>query len=116
VNNAHFLTILEQARLSYIRQLGLWDGKSFLDLGVIVADIHIAYTAPIELEDEIRVAVRISHIGTKSMIFENEIQDMKDRSVKARAEIVIVAYDFRTKSTIPVPEAWRKKIMEFEGL
>jgi acyl-CoA thioesterase FadM len=50
------------------------------------------------------------------MIFENEIQDMKDRSVKARAEIVIVAYDFRTKSTIPVPEAWRKKIMEFEGL
>jgi acyl-CoA thioester hydrolase len=42
VNNARFLTILEQARLSYIRQLGLWDGKSFLDLGLIVADVHIA--------------------------------------------------------------------------
>ncbi len=116
VNNAHFLTILEQARLSYIRQLGLWDGKSFLDLGVIVADIHIAYKAPIELEDEIQVALRVSHIGNKSMTIENEILNTKDGSLKARAEVVLVTYDFRSKTTILVPESWRKKIMEFEGL
>lgn len=116
VNNAHFLTILEQARLSYIRQLGLWDGKSFLDLGVIVADIHIAYKAPIELEDEIQVALRVSHIGNKSMTIENEILNTKDGSLKAQAEVVLVTYDFRSKTTILVPESWRKKIMEFEGL
>ncbi|MHB8808180.1 MAG: acyl-CoA thioesterase [Anaerolineaceae bacterium] len=116
VNNAHFLTILEQARLSYIRQLGLWDGKSFLDLGVIIADIHIAYKAPIALEDEIQVALRISHIGNKSMTMENEILNTKDRSLKAQAEVVLVTYDFHSKMTIPVPESWRKKIMEFEGL
>jgi acyl-CoA thioester hydrolase len=115
VNNAHFLTILEQARLSYIRQLGLWDGKSFLDLGVIIADIHIAYKAPIALEDDIQVAIRVSHIGNKSMSMENEILDTKDGSLKAQAEIVLVTYDFRSKTTIPVPESWRKKIMEFEG-
>ena len=116
VNNAHFLTILEQARLSYIRQLGLWDGKSFLDLGVIIADIHIAYKAPIALEDEIQVAIRVSHIGNKSMTMENEILDSKDGSLKAQAEVVLVTYDFRSKTTIPVPESWRKKIMEFEDL
>lgn len=115
VNNAHFLTILEQARLSYIRQLGLWDGKSFLDLGVIIADIHIAYKAPIALEDEIQVALRVSHIGNKSMTMENEILNTKDRSLKAQAEVVLVTYDFHSKMTIPVPESWRKKIMEFEG-
>ena len=116
VNNAHFLTILEQARLSYIRQLGLWDGKSFLDLGVIIADIHIAYKAPIALEDEIQVALRVSHIGNKSITMENEILNTKDRSLKAQAEVVLVTYDFHSKMTIPVPESWRKKIMEFEGL
>ncbi len=42
VNNARFLSIVESARLDYLRHLGLWDGSSFLDLGVIVADIHIA--------------------------------------------------------------------------
>ncbi|MGV8026098.1 MAG: acyl-CoA thioesterase [Anaerolineaceae bacterium] len=116
VNNAHFLTILEQARLSYIRQLGLWDGKSFLDLGVIIADIHIAYKAPIALEDEIQVAIRVSHIGNKSITMENEILDSKDGSLKAQAEVVLVTYDFRSKTTIPVPESWRKKIIEFEDL
>lgn len=116
VNNAHFLTILEQARLSYIRQLGLWDGKSFLDLGLIVADVHIAYKAPIELEEEIQVALRVDRIGNKSMTMINEIRNTKDGSLKAQAEVVMVTYDFHSKATIPVPESWRKKITEFEGL
>jgi len=116
VNNAKFLTILEQARLSYLLQLGLWNGKSFLDLGVIVADIHIVYKAPIELEEKIQVALRVSHIGNKSITMETEIRGTQDDSLKARSEVVLVAYDFRSKQTIPVPESWRKKITEFEGL
>jgi len=116
VNNARFLTILEQARLSYIRQLGLWDGKSFLDLGLIVADVHIAYKAPIELEEEIQVALRVDRIGNKSMTMINEIRNAKDVSLKAQAEVVMVTYDFHSKATIPVPESWRKTITEFEGL
>ncbi|NMC29849.1 MAG: acyl-CoA thioesterase [Pelolinea sp.] len=116
VNNARFLTILEQARLSYIRQLGLWDGKSFLDLGLIVADVHIAYKAPIELEEEIQVALRVDRIGNKSMTMINEIRNAKDGSLKAQAEVVMVTYDFHSKATIPVPESWRKTITEFEGL
>jgi acyl-CoA thioester hydrolase len=116
VNNARFLTILEQARLSYIRQLGLWDGKSFLDLGLIVADVHIAYKAPIELEEEVQVALRVDRIGNKSMTMINEIRNAKDGSLKAQAEVVMVTYDFHSKATIPVPESWRKTITEFEGL
>lgn len=116
VNNARFLTILEQARLHYLLDLGLWDGKSFLDLGVIIADIHIAYLAPIELLDEIKVGVRIARIGTKSMTFETAIQDMKTGESKATSEVVVVAYDFHTQQTIPVPESWRRKIQEFEGI
>lgn len=116
VNNARFLTILEQARLSYIRQLDLWDGKSFLDLGLIVADVHIAYKAPIELEEEIQVALRVDRIGNKSMTMINEIRNAKDGSLKAQAEVVMVTYDFHSKATIPVPESWRKTITEFEGL
>jgi acyl-CoA thioester hydrolase len=116
VNNARFLTILEQARLHYLLELGLWEGKSFLDLGVIIADIHIAYLSPIALLDEIRVGTRVARIGNKSMTFENEIQDGKDGSIKAKAEVVVVAYDFRSQQTQAVPAAWRKKISDYEGL
>lgn len=116
VNNARFLSIVESARLDYLRHLGLWDGSSFLDLGVIVADIHVAYLAPIDLDDEIQVGVRISRIGNKSMTFETEIQNVEDGSLKAKSEVVVVAYDYHTLKTIPVPEEWRKRIQEFEGI
>jgi hypothetical protein len=38
VNNAKYLTYMEQARVAYIRRLGVWKGDSFLDIGIILAD------------------------------------------------------------------------------
>jgi acyl-CoA thioesterase FadM len=34
----------------------------------------------------------------------------------ARGEVVMVTYDYRAEKTIPVPQQWREKIAEFEGL
>ena len=74
VNNAKFLTYLEQARLAYLMELGLFDGRSFLDLGLIVADIHIAYRRPLKLGQVARVGVRVERMGNKSLTLANEIQ------------------------------------------
>ena len=115
VNNARFLTLLEEARLHYLLDLGLWDGNSFLDLGVIIADIHVAYLNAIKLDEEIKVGMRVSHIGNKSITIENEILGSQD-DVKARAEVVWVTYDFKKQCSIPVPENWRRIIQEYEGL
>ena len=45
VNNAKYLTYLEQARVAYIIHLGLWDGKSFEDIGIILAEIQLKFIA-----------------------------------------------------------------------
>ncbi len=115
VNNARFLTLLEEARLHYLLDLGLWDGNSFLDLGVIVADIHITYIAPIKLDEEIKIGMRVARVGNKSITIENEILGSLD-DLKARAEVIWVTYDFKEQRSIPVPEKWRKAIQEYEGL
>ena len=47
VNNAKYMTYMEQARVAYIRHLGLWPGGSFLDLGIILADARITFRKPI---------------------------------------------------------------------
>ena len=42
VNNAKYLTYFEQARVHYLIELGLFSAdQSFMDLALIVADIHI---------------------------------------------------------------------------
>jgi acyl-CoA thioester hydrolase len=56
VNNTRYVTFMEQARLEYLRHLGLFEGQNFLDLKMIIADVHVAFLAPILLEQNVRVA------------------------------------------------------------
>lgn len=116
VNNTRFLTYIEQARLAYICHLDLWDGKSFLDLGIIIADVHVAYLSPIVLGQKIRVGVRVSRIGNKSLTFDNQVEDENSSEILATGEVVVVAYDFHKQKTVPVSDVWREKITAFEGL
>lgn len=117
VNNAKYLTYFEQARLAYWMQLGLFSkNQSFMELGIILADVHITYLAPVYHWQNIQVGVRVSKIGNKSMVWEQNIVDADASQELAKGEIVIVAYDYRSQKTIPVPQEWREKIMHFEGL
>lgn len=116
VNNARFLTYIEQARVAYVMNLGLFSAESFLDFELIVADVHVAYRRPIKLTQRVQVGVRVSKLGNKSLVFEYVVEDADTREVFATAETVMVSYDFRADRSKPVPEIWRQRITEFEGL
>jgi acyl-CoA thioester hydrolase len=115
VNNACYLTYLETARVGYLRNLGLWDGTSFLDIGTIVGDIHIRYLAPVNLTEQIQVDMSIVKIGNKSFTIAYQIVDPITGSVKATAESIMIAYDYHLQSSMPVSAEWREKIGAFEG-
>ena len=116
VNNAHILTFFEQARFTYITELGLFKGNDFFDLGLIVADVHVSYVAPVEMRQKVRVGVRISRIGNKSLTFEYQMEDENANQVLAKAETVMVAYDYHNHASQPVPAEWREAIGKFEGV
>jgi acyl-CoA thioester hydrolase len=115
VNNARLLSFLESARFAYVRKLELWDGKSFFELPLIVADVHVAYLAPVFLGQPVRVGVRVGRIGNKSLTFEYQVEDSSTGQVLARAETVMVAYDYAKHTSVPVPAEWRARIGTFEG-
>lgn len=116
VNNAKYLTYLEQARIAYFKALGLWRGGSWLDLGVILADAHLTYRAPILFDCQVRVGARVVRLGNKSLTMINRLDDAGDGREFATAVTVLVAYDYRKNSSILIPEDWREKIAAFEGL
>jgi acyl-CoA thioester hydrolase len=116
VNNAKFLTYMEQARVFYLKQLNLWEGGSFLNLGIILADVQITFRKAIQFGDPIRVGVCISHIGNKSMTSEYRIEDTRDSTEFASGSSVLVAYDYHNTRSVAIPEQWRKAIIRFEGL
>lgn len=117
VNNAKYLTYFEQARIAYLIELRLFNkDQSFMEIGVILADVHIAYHEPVYLRQNIKVGAHVSKLGNKSIICEQNIVDADTGKELAKGEVVMVTYDYRADKTIPVPQEWREKIMEFEGL
>ncbi|MFV1948434.1 MAG: acyl-CoA thioesterase [Anaerolineales bacterium] len=115
VNNAAFITYLEHARVSYVRQLGLWDGKSFLEIGFILARVEMDYREPIQLTDLIEVGVRVSRLGNKSLVMDYLIRERDSDRIFAEGKTIQVAYDYQEKSTIPLKDSWRALIKDFEG-
>ncbi len=116
VNNAKFLTYMEQGRVFYLKTLKLWEGGSFLHMGIILADVQITFRKAIQFGDPVRVGVRISRLGNKSMTSEYRLEDSRDGTEFATGSSVLVAYDYSNSRSVPIPKEWRKTILEFEGI
>ncbi len=117
VNNAKYLSYLEEARISYFHEVVNFPEDS-LAFGAVVANVNISYLAPIELGDEIFIYSRVKNISNKSIEIENIFERIRKGSslIAAKAVTHLVAFDFSTKTTMPVPEDLKKKIGNFENL
>jgi acyl-CoA thioester hydrolase len=116
LNNAMYLTYFEQARINYIIQLGLWQGGSFLTMSMIVANAQVNFLAPVLFGQKLKVGVRITRLGNKSMHMEYSLIDTETNQELANGSTVLVAYDYPNEKTAPIPAHWRDVISEFEGL
>ncbi len=117
VNNATYLSYLEEARIAYFHDVINFP-KDSLAFGAVVANVNISYLAPIELGDEVFVYSRVSKISRKSFEIENVFERLRKgiSVLAAKAVTVLVAFDFNTKTTAPLPENLKLKICEFENL
>lgn len=116
VNNAKFMTYMEQARVHYIKRLGLWDASSFLEIGFILAEARVTFLSPVLFTHQVQVGVRVSRLGNKSLDMEYRLEDAQTGQELATGSSVQVAYDYRQNQTIPLPDRWRQAIRDFENL
>jgi acyl-CoA thioester hydrolase len=110
VNNARYLSYVEDARIAYRKQVGLSDEAS-----VIIVDVQITYHRPIFLEDAVKVGVRVAYCGNTSLTFQQVIVDPSGKKLYTSVETVMVAYDYLQDKSVPVPASWREAIAAFEG-
>jgi acyl-CoA thioester hydrolase len=106
VNNAVFLTYLEQARFAFFADAGAATGLT--EMNMIVARVEIDFKAPVRLGQEVEVSVRASRFGTKSFDLEYELH--VEGELVAEAKSVQVAYDYDRRQPVPVPAEWREKL------
>ena len=106
VNNAVFLTYIEQARVAFLAEVGAATGLE--EMNLIVARVEIDFKAPVRFGQELEISVRASRFGTKS--FDLDYVLRVDGEVVAESKSVQVAYDYDRREPIPLPSGWREKM------
>lgn len=116
VNNARYLSYFEQARVEYIRHLNLWSSDSFMDFGIILAEVRLTFLAPATYGMSLQAGARVSRIGNKSLVMEYCLENTANAQTICTGTSVLVAYNYRSGETIPLPDHWRKAIRLFDQL
>lgn len=117
LNNAKYLTYIEQIRIFYVRDVCEWQGGAWNTLGMILARTEIDYKLPIGFDDKVVAYCRVSRIGSKSFDMEYLLTRQNgDTKPEIAAEIktIMVAYDYANDRTMPVTDAWRERITAYE--
>ena len=108
VNNAKYLTFIEQARVKYFNDIVDWL-YDWSKEGIILAKAEINFVKPVLFRDEITVLTRCSRLGNKSFDLQYQIMRYKDSEETLMADgiTVMVAFDYVQKKSIVLPEEWK---------
>jgi acyl-CoA thioester hydrolase len=111
VNNAVYLTYLEQARLAHWRKLWGFGVEAMPtdSPGVILARAEIDFRIPARYGDMLEIRIGLARIGRTSFTYEYEVLDDAGRIV-AIASSVQVMYDYASGRPVPVPQDIRAKL------
>jgi acyl-CoA thioester hydrolase len=108
VNNAVYLTWIENARIEFLRSLGAFDSPYTGEMTMILARVEVDFRSPLGFGEEVEVAVAPARLGTKS--FDLAYQLHSGDRVVAEARTVLVTYDYQTAAPIEIPEQWRERL------
>jgi acyl-CoA thioester hydrolase len=70
----------------------------------------------VQFGQRVHVGVRVTRLGNKSLTMEYSLVDMDTRQEMASGSTALVAYDYHTAKSIPIPDVWRRVISDFEQL
>jgi len=115
VNNAVYLTYLEQARFAHWRALGLAGGEAGPPgtrlPGVFLARAEIDYRRPASYGDTLDIRLTIPIFGRTSCTYEYEIVDAAG-AIVATARTVIVSFDYAAGKPVPISDTLKQALSQ----
>lgn len=110
VNNAVYLSLMEQARYLYFNHLGLLEDHQ---VSFLLAETTIKFLRPGRLVMQVEVAARTSALGTSSFQMDYEVRAAEEVLATAHAALVWVD---QAMQPVPIPGPVRAAIEQFEEL
>jgi acyl-CoA thioester hydrolase len=114
INNNVYLSYFDLGKTNYFENLKA-SYVSWIEGMIVVARIEMDFIAPVFYKEDIVVESKITKIGNKSAVFLQQIRNIATDEVKCRCSSVVVAYNPKTMSAMPIPEIWRNAMSDFES-
>ena len=111
VNNTRYFRYFETARIAYFTVINVLEQR----VGPIMASTSCRFRAPVTFPDRLLVGARLLEFQGDRFAMEHLIYSTALKTVAAKGEVVIVPYDYETKSKVPIPDAWRLAIERVES-
>ena len=102
VNNAVYLTYLENARFA------LWRAQDVR--GVILARAEVDFRSQATYGDDLEVRVRLEGLGRSSFRYEYEVVDVPTQRVVLNAKTVQVHFNYDTQTPVEMSEGFRRRL------
>ena len=109
-----YLPYFDNARLEYLRHLGLvgfWQGNPEF----VMRALQVEYDAPAHFDDLLEVFVRTTRIGRTSVTTEGAAYRVDDDRLMCTARMTLVLIDASTRRPTPIPDEYRHAVAGFEG-
>lgn len=110
INNAVYLTLMEQARYAYFSHLELLEGHR---IDFVLAETNMTFLRPGLLGMQVEVAVCTTKLGATSFHMSYEIRSRDSVLCKAKAALVWVDGDMKP---CKLPDKFRHEVAQFEQL
>jgi acyl-CoA thioester hydrolase len=112
VNNAVYLTYLEQARFAHWRSAWAFDPAAAASElpGVILAHAEIDFLRAAQYGDRLEVRMGVAAVGRTSFTYDYEIVDAEGHPV-AKARTVQVIYDYKAGKAVAIPAKVRDALV-----
>lgn len=114
LNNAVYLTLLEEARWQYCERLGLLDEANHF--AFVLAHCEMSFLAPGRGPAEVEVQTRTTRLGGRSFEQAYRVLDAADGTVWAESTATLVIWRTDQRRAADMPERFRETLADFEGI
>ena len=113
VNNIAISRFFQAARVEYCGRVGL-EVFPGMTTGPILAASRVQFLAQLFFPGDVRIITRCKKAGSTSVVLEHALYSDKG-TLAAVSEDVVVRYDFKAKTKIPLGDGIRGKIVAYEA-
>jgi len=114
LNNAVYLSLLEEARYQYCDHLGLITAEKHFTF--VLGQTTVRYLTPGRGPCAVEVETVTTALGKRSFTQHYRVREADGGLVWAEAEAVLVIWDSQTGGSAPMPDAFRQAVAAWEGL